>query len=292
MINKLAKAQKGWVAKLILTLTALSFMSLFGVSSYLSNASNNRAVIRVDNVEILQSQFSYLAQNELAMASALLGDGQELTDEMRVAVIYGLSQKLLNDSILDRTADKYNVVFNPLFIQSLIVNDVTFKDSAGNFSKEMFRELLAKSGLSEAEYVKAVKRNLVNRFLIQGQVLNINVPQVLLDAESKVDNKRRTFKYVNIKPSEMVVDRSITDEEINQYYEDFSSNYMEPERRDLTVLYVPMQNIYDNIKVSDEDINFHYQENKSDPDAAISAYQTAYVLTPEDIDIYALADKC
>ncbi len=264
MINKLAKALKGWAAKLILTLTALSFMSLFGVSSYLSNASNNRAVIRVDNVEILQSQFSYLAQNELAMASALLGDGQELTDEMRVAVIYGLSQKLLNDSILDRTADKYNIVFNPLFIQSLIVNDATFKDSSGNFSKEMFRELLAKSGLSEAEYVKSVKRNLVNRFLIQGQVLNINVPQVLLDAESKVDNRRRTFKYVNIKPSEMVVDRSITDEEINQYYEDFSSNYMEPERRDLTVLYVPMQNIYDNIKVSDEDINFYYQENKSD----------------------------
>ncbi len=264
MINKLAKAQKGWAAKLILTLTALSFMSLFGVSGYLSNASNNRAVIRVDNVEILQSQFSYLAQNELAMVSALLGDGQELTDEMRVAVIYGLSQKLLNDSILDRTADKYNVVFNPLFIQSLIVNDPTFKDSSGNFSKEMFRELLAKSGLSEAEYVKAVKRNLVNRFLIQGQVLNINVPQVLLDAEAKVDNKRRTFKYVNIKPSEMVIDRSITDEEINQYYEDFSSNYMEPERRDLTVLYVPMQNIYDNIKVSDEDINFYYQENKAD----------------------------
>ena len=33
-------------------------------------------------------------------------------------------------------------------------------------------------------------------------------------------------------------------------------------------------------------MGFVYQENKSDPDAAISAYQTAYVLTPEDVDIY------
>ena len=31
-------------------------------------------------------------------------------------------------------------------------------------------------------------------------------------------------------------------------------------------------------------MGFVYQENKSDPDAAISAYQTAYVLTPDDID--------
>lgn len=33
-------------------------------------------------------------------------------------------------------------------------------------------------------------------------------------------------------------------------------------------------------------LGFVYQENKSDPDAAISAYHTAYVLTPDDIDIY------
>ena len=31
-------------------------------------------------------------------------------------------------------------------------------------------------------------------------------------------------------------------------------------------------------------MGFVYQENKSNPEAAISAYQTAYVLTPEDID--------
>ena len=33
-------------------------------------------------------------------------------------------------------------------------------------------------------------------------------------------------------------------------------------------------------------LGFVFQENKSDPDSAISAYHTAYVLTPDDIDIY------
>ncbi len=33
-------------------------------------------------------------------------------------------------------------------------------------------------------------------------------------------------------------------------------------------------------------LGFVYQENKQDPDSAISAYQTAYMLTPDDIDIY------
>ena len=264
MINKLAKAQKGWGAKLILTLTALSFMSLFGVSGYLDSAGNNRTVIKVDNIEIPQSEFYYRTQNELAMAQSLLGEDQEITDEMRIAIIYKLAQKMLTDSVLDRTANKYNVMFSPQFIHSLIVNDSSFKDASGNFSREISRELLSKSGLSESEYVKSVNRNMVRRLMIDGQVLNVNVPKVLLDAQSKVDNKRRTFKYVNIKPSEMNIDRTISEEEVNQYYEDFASNFMEPERRDISVLYIPMQNIYDNMKVSDDDIKFYYEENASD----------------------------
>lgn len=264
MINKLAKAQKGWGAKLILTLTALSFMSLFGVSGYLDSAGNNRTVIKVDNIEIPQSEFYYRTQNELAMAQSLLGEDQEITDEMRVAIIYKLAQKMLTDSVLDRTASKYNVMFSPQFIHSLIVNDPSFKDASGNFNRDMFRELLSKSGLSESEYVKSVNRNMVRRLMIDGQVLNVNVPKVLLDAQAKIDNKRRTFKYVNIKPSEMNIDRTISEEEVNQYYEDFTSNFMEPERRDVSVLYIPMQNIYNNINVSEEDIKYYYDENSSD----------------------------
>ena len=59
MISRLARAQKSWVAKLILTLTALSFMSMFGVYGYFVTANNNRVVIKVDNIKISQAQFSY-----------------------------------------------------------------------------------------------------------------------------------------------------------------------------------------------------------------------------------------
>ena len=264
MINKLAKAQKGWGAKLILSLTALSFMSLFGVSGYLSSAGSNRTVIKVDNIEISQSEFYYRTQNELAIAKSLIGEDQELTEEMRIAIIYRLAQKMLTDSVLDRTADKYNIMFNPEFINNVIFSDPSFKDASGNFSREVFSEILSKSGLSQNEYVKSVNRNMVRRLLVDGQVLNINVPEVLLKAQAKVDNKRRTFKYVNIKASDMNIDRTISEEETNQYYTDFSANFMEPERRNLSVLYIPMQNIFDNIKVSDEDIKFYYDENTSD----------------------------
>ena len=66
MINRFSKMRDSIFTKIILTVTALSFMSLFGVSGYINTASSNRAVIKVDNLELSQSEFSYILQRDLA----------------------------------------------------------------------------------------------------------------------------------------------------------------------------------------------------------------------------------
>lgn len=264
MINKLAKAQKSWVAKLILTLTALSFMSLFGVSGYINSAGQNRTVIEVDNIEISQAQFYYQFQKELNAAQNLLGDEADLTEDMRQALLQMVISQMVQDAVLDRTEAKYHVLFSPALIQAFIVNDGAFKDASGNFNRDLFRQVLSRSGISEAEFVQSLKRDLTKRILVNIPVQNFNVPAVLVKAAAKADNKRRTFNYVMINPENVVIDRAITEEEINQYYDDFSSNFVEPERRDVKVLYLSMADIAENMQITDDDIQAYYNEHKAE----------------------------
>ena len=51
MMSKIRKLQDTWVAKGIFILTALSFMSLFGISGYINSAGQNRTVIKVNDIE-------------------------------------------------------------------------------------------------------------------------------------------------------------------------------------------------------------------------------------------------
>lgn len=264
MINKLAKAQKSWVAKLILTLTALSFMSLFGVSGYISSAGNNRTVIKVDNIEISQAQFSYRLQKELRSAERLLGENAELDEDMRQALLQALTQQMVKDAVLDRTESKYHVLFGNQLLQGAIWGNPLFYDASGNFSRDAFRQALSRADISEAEYLNDIKRTFTRRMLVEFPVLGINVPEVLISAEAKADNKRRTFKYVTIKPAEVSIDRKISDDEIEQYYEDFASAFIEPERRNLTVMSLSLADIGNNMTVSDEDIALYYDAHKAD----------------------------
>jgi len=269
MINKLAKAQKSFIAKLILTLTALSFMSLFGITGYISNASSNRTVISVDNIKISQAAFSHAFQKQLNAAKNLLDIdfNDDASEEIRTSILNATAQKMVHDAIIDRTAEKHHVLFRPTLIRQMIMTEPAFTDMSGNFNKELFRRVLSENNISEEQYVQTVKRDLVEQLLLKSPVRNIKAPKTLVDLKARVDSKRRTFKYMLVRPDEIEIDRNISDSEIAQYYEDFASSFIEPERRDLSVLYISFDAIEKNTAVLPEEIKAYYDEH-------ISEYET------------------
>ena len=89
MITTLRKAQDSWITKGILILTAMSFMSLFGISGYIDSAAGNRAVIKVNDREINQQEINLQLNDEIRTAQKLFGD-LEITDEIRNNMLAGL----------------------------------------------------------------------------------------------------------------------------------------------------------------------------------------------------------
>ena len=58
MITKLSKFKDSWVIKVLLSLTALSFVSLFGITSYIGSAGKNNAVIKVGPVRVTKAEIN------------------------------------------------------------------------------------------------------------------------------------------------------------------------------------------------------------------------------------------
>lgn len=261
MMDKLARAQKNWLSKFILILTALSFVSLFGVSGYLTGAARNKPVIKVDDIKISQQQFALLFEQEQQMARNLFGDNLQLTDEIRNAMLQGLVQRELTNAIIERTAEKLNIHISDDLIRKIIYSQAEFLDANGNFSLERLRMVLSASGWTEQRYIEALKKDIVKQQLIQNPAANMNVPDVLLNKLAKVENMRRVFKYIVVAPANVKVDRKITPEEIEQYYADFSTNFIEPEKRDVSFIVLSVDEMAQNLVPEEADIEAYYAEN-------------------------------
>ena len=52
----------------------------------------------------------------------------------------------------------------------------------------------------------------------------------------------------------MEVEREISEEETERYYEDFAAMFVAPETRDLSVVYLSLADIASRMNISDEDI--------------------------------------
>ena len=265
MISKLSSMSKSIFTKIILTVTALSFVSLFGVSGYITTANSNKAVIKVDDIEISQSEFSYALQREWAKLRIFLGDNlsDEAMEEKKDMLTADLAEMKLNNALLDNTMIKHNVDFTRNLISNIIMINPQFQQG-GSFSSEAFKEYLRQAGMSEAEYISSIKRNIAKKIMLETQAEGVNVPQVALKQMEKVAGQRRTFKYAEIKYADILPDREPSDDELDQYYTDFSEEFIEPEKRDVKIMFLSLDNLADGIKVSKEDIEEYYKEHITD----------------------------
>lgn len=260
MITKLRKAQDSWAAKAILILTALSFMSLFGVSGYINSAAGNRAVIKVNNREVTQFDINQQLDREIRTAQRLFGD-IEITDEIRNAMLAGLVQRDLDDMITEETAVKNKVYINDALVRDIIFSQVQFWDENGQFSKEKLNYFLSQSNWSKKQYIENIRQELKKQYLVQSPVAVFNVPSVLTKYVAAAESMRKVFSYISLNDADAVVDREISEDEINQYYNDFSMDFVEPERRDADFIVLSTKDIAGHIEITDEEIDEYYENN-------------------------------
>lgn len=263
MITKLSKFKDSWVIKILLTITALSFVSLFGITGYLGNAGKNSAVIEVGPVRVTKAEISAQYNHELQTAKNIFGDNLEINDSMRTALLQGIIQKELINAIMKETANDLGVSISDAYVRKIIFSQAEFLDADGRFSRDKFNRLLSASGWSEGKYIQTLKEDVVKQHLIHGLVENINIPKFMTPYLEKINNQQKVFKYITIDTEKLPIDRKMSNEELEQYYQDFAPQFVEPEARDISLMVLSTDDIAAQVKPSEEDIAAYYEENIS-----------------------------
>lgn len=259
MISKFSKMQNGLFAKIVLSLTALSFVSLFGVSGYINTANNNKTVIKVDNLEMSQSEFNYLLQRELAKYKNMIGDDTNENEEMINQITSSFAKAKLDELIISNTMKKNDIDFRNSLVSQIIHITPQFQYE-GKFNKELYNQYLRTNNMTEQELINDIKRNVARQLLLDTLVAFVKVPSVLEKQMQKVLGQRRTFNYIKIENDEISVDREPTAEEIDQYYSDLTEEFVVPEKRNITVFLLTTKMIADKLDISEEDINAYKEQ--------------------------------
>ena len=187
MITKIRSFQDSFWVKGILVLTALSFMSLFGISGYLGSANANRPIIKVDDTVIYRDEINAQLNQQLQTAKALLGDNAEISDEIKNSMTLEIVHKNVINAIISKAADDNSVSISDELVRKIVHLQPEFADADGKFNLEKMRRMLSVSGWSEQQYIDSLRRDIIKQHLVASPIDGLALPAFMNEYIAKLD---------------------------------------------------------------------------------------------------------
>ncbi|KTD16728.1 SurA N-terminal domain-containing protein [Legionella jordanis] len=276
MLQKLNERIQGLVAWIVIILIAVTF-TLFGVDYYMQSRQSSTAEVEVNGEAISKQAYeiNYRRARQQRDAAQMTAAGEK-----------ALKKQVLDDMIVNtvtvQAAKNNGFAVSAEQANAAILQIPQFQED-GHFSAERYQQALSGAMFTPESFQKEVQQGMLlnqQRFAFIGSAFALpNEIQRFV----KLYMQTRDYDYLEIPAALFSKNISISDESINQYYQDHKKEFIAPEQVSIDYVRLSMQGLRHNLTVSDDDVKRYYDENK-DNFQTPAQWQVAHILfaIPED----------
>lgn len=282
MITFFNKMGNSWAAKIIFGLLALSMLAFWGLGG-LSNVSRYDATndaIQVGKAGISAAQLNQSFEAARKRLSQLAGEKYITPAKaIEMGVLDQVIQQEIAGLIQDQLNEDLGLTASNGAIQKYVENNPVFRDNTGKFDKNLFYAYLMQSGMNEQQLALQLKKELSFKHLsdtIEGLGY---APETLAKASFAFKNEKRSVDLIYATPDQVTIKTQPSQQDIQDYYEAYAEEFMNPEFRTITVAALTPDMMIDRIQIDPAEIEAAYEEQKD------------HYNKPEERDLYQMFFK-
>lgn len=253
---------KKYLMGFLLILIIPSFV-LFGVQGLNESDQRGAVVATVDGQEITQVEWDQAHQAEsqrLREAMPTLDAKLLDSEEARYATL----ERLVRQRVLAVAAQKLNLhTSDQRLARDLQENEViaSLRRPDGTLDVEAYRQLLGRQGMTPEMFEAQVRADLSQRQVTQGiqgsGFATAGLAKVALDAFFE----QREVRVARFIPSEFAAQVSLSDTEIEAFYNDNPALFQSQEQADVEYLVLDTATLQKGITLAEADVRAHYDQN-------------------------------
>jgi peptidyl-prolyl cis-trans isomerase D len=235
MLQQIRDRTTGLIAGFIVAIVAIPF-AFFGIESF-TGGGGDPVVAKVGDQKIHESQFQRQYEQRYQQLVQLMGENfrADMFDQSRLrsAVLRDMTQETMLRQYTE--SEGYHADDATLF--NAISSEPAFQRD-GAFDTQAYREALARAGYTPDRYERQLRDSIEMSQMREAVVDTAFVADVQVQQAAQLANQERTLQYALFEVSDYRDRVQVSEEEVQQRYEQDKAQYMAPER--LKLAYVEL----------------------------------------------------
>ena len=258
MLNVIRNLVKSIAGKILLLVMVASF-AVWGMGDLLRSGDSG-LVATVGNQKITINEFYYQFQKKLNEFNQSLDQKLTEEEAHKQQITYLVLNEMVYGKLIQEFASKNSIYLSDTIIKNAIISIPQFKDDDGNFNKILFDNAILSNFNNESEFTDEISRIFLNNLLFENfktpTPLNKNISNVFYSYEAET----RDVIYFNITKSLLEI-APITDNEVKTFYDDNNNDYLTKKIVGIRFLNLNPKSFTSSISISNEDVEFYYNQN-------------------------------
>ena len=252
MLQNIREKFTGWIAISILAVIGLSFVFVGLNYSFIGQSY----AAKVDGVEIGVGQFENAYREQLQANPQLA----QLPEEYRQQLRSNILEQLIQQRVIDNYLDEAGYQIRDEDVTAMIQRAPEFQVN-GKFDIETYRTLLAQAGYEPARFEAAQRQSLRRQQLqraIRGSAL---VSPAQYRRFLNLAAEQRVVTLATIDADAVQSEVTVSDDMITAFYDDYPTLYQLPETADVEYVEISRNDIAATVSISEQDLQEYYESN-------------------------------
>lgn len=262
MLEAIRNHAKGWLAKVILGLIALSF-ALFGVDSYMSEGQSSSVIAEVGDVGVSREELSKEIQAQTDRMRESLGSSFDPAVTETAAFRKQVLDSLIDRKALFQDAQKLKIIAPDAYVASVLMQIPAFQQD-GKFSPQRYEAVLRQNNRTPAQFENELRQSFMRETVISPASLAAFPSTTSLTQIARLVAQQREISWVDFSASTVAPQIKLTPDEVDQYYANNKVAFTEPEQVRAEYLVLDRAKVAASIAVSDQAVADYYASHAAE----------------------------
>jgi peptidyl-prolyl cis-trans isomerase D len=259
MLEAIRNRAQGWLAKLILALITIPF-ALWGVDAYFNVDARTELIAEVGDSGVTRQAFTEMLKEQADRMRQSMGPNFDPaaidTAEFREQVLKAMTEE---EAMLQEAA-AVGLQVSDEQIATVVQQLPPFQEE-GKFSPERYKRVLSQRGFTPAYFEHQLRRDITLEILRQPMLSGALLSTTSTEFVAKAAGQRREISWHEIKPSSVTGQVTVTDSDIQAYFDGHKADYVQPEAVRVEYAVLSLDQLAKSIQLSDKEIQDYYAAN-------------------------------